>query len=479
MAVLPFVAAADRATASLLRCGFSLTPARSMGEYDCMKTRRQFLRSGCLSIPLLALRANGDSAAQAKVAAADACILLFLNGGMSHLDTFDPKPDQPAEIRGDFNIISTSVPGLRATEHLPALAARMHHLTLLRSVGFDGKLGNHSPACYFMLTGREPEGEAAILAPPRPTDHPSIGSAASRMRPTTAAVPAYVMTPDVLIENAHLTPGQFSGWLGARHEALNVRNDPNRPDFSVAALAQSADLNAVRMAERRHLLARLESREPDRRLAEHYDRAFELLGGGRTRKAFDISSEPERVRERYGRHIVGQSLLLARRLVEAGVRFVNVHWPNVGGGGNWDTHANGFNRLKNTLLPPTDRGLSALLDDLSDRGMLRRTLVVVITEFGRAPQIGKTFQNSGGVAGRDHWSNCFTVVMAGGGLKGGIAFGSSDAKGAYPAESPLTPGDVAATIYHALGIDPATVLRDPEGKTHVLCTGRAVREVFG
>lgn len=444
-----------------------------------LPTRRQILQCGCLSVPLLALRARGNEpAAQARVAPADACILLFLNGGMSHLDTFDPKPDQPAEIRGEFRLISTSVPGLRVTEHLPGLAKRMHRLTQLRSVGFDGKLGNHSPACYFMLTGKEPEGEAAILAPARPTDHPSMGSAASRMRPTTAAVPAYVMTPDVLIENAHLTPGQFAGWLGARHEALNVHGDPNRPDFSVEALAQSADLNADRMAERRGLLARLENQPPDRRLAEHYDRAFELLGGGKTRKAFDIAAEPAAVRDRYGRHVIGQSLLLARRLVEAGVRFVNVHWPNVGGGQNWDTHSNGFNRLKNTLLPPTDRGLAALIDDLSDRGMLQRTLVVVSTEFGRAPQIGKTFQNSGGVAGRDHWSNCFTVVMAGGGLKGGMAYGSSDAKGAYPAESPLTPGDVTATVYAAMGVDPATVLRDPEGKTHTLCTGRAVRAVF-
>jgi Protein of unknown function (DUF1501) len=451
-----------------------------MDEYVEMPTRRQILRCGCLSVPLLALRADArEHAAQARFAPAGACILLFLNGGMSHVDTFDPKPDQPAEIRGEFNVVSTSVPGLRTTEHLPGLAARMHHLTLLRSVGFDGKLGNHSPACYFMLTGKEPEGEAAILAPPRPIDHPSMGSAASRMRPTASAVPAYVMTPDVLIENAHLTPGQFAGWLGARHEAMNVRNDPNRPDFSVAALAPSTDLNDARIVARRDLLTRLETTPPDVRLAEHYNRAFELLGGGKTRKAFDIAAESDRVRERYGRHVIGQSLLLARRLVEAGVRFVNVHWPNVGGGGNWDTHSNGFNRLKNTLLPPTDRGLSALLDDLSDRDLLQRTLIVMMTEFGRAPQIGRTFQNNGGVAGRDHWSNCFTVVMAGGGLKAGIAFGSSDAKGAYPAANPLTPGDLTATVYHALGIDPATVLRDPEGKTHVLCAGRAAQEVFG
>jgi hypothetical protein len=440
-----------------------------------MTTRRDFLRCGCVSVPLLALRARG---ADRDVRPADAGILLFLNGGMSHLDTFDPKPDQPAEIRGEFRTISTSVPGLRVTEHLPGLAARLHHLTLLRSVGFDGKLGNHSPACYFMLTGKEPEGEAAVLAPPRPTDHPGFGAAAALLRPTPAAVPAYVMAPDVLIENAHPTPGSFAGFLGARCEALNVRNDPSKPDFAVAALAPTADLGAERLARRRDLLARLEATPPDRRLAEHFDRAFDLLGGGTARKAFDLAAEPARLRERYGMNVVGQSLLLARRLVEAGVRFVNVHWPNVGGGRNWDTHGDGFNRLKNSLLPPTDRGLSALLDDLADRGLLARTLVVVSTEFGRAPQIGKTFQNNGSPNGRDHWSNCFTVVMAGGGLKAGCAYGSSDAKGAYPAANPLTPADVAATIYRGVGIDPETVLKDAEGRTQVLCTGKAA-EVFG
>jgi hypothetical protein len=439
-----------------------------------MSTRRDFLRFGCVSVPLLALRAQGD---ELGAKPADASILLFLNGGMSHLDTFDPKPNQPAEIRGEFRVVATSVPGLRVTEHLPGLAARMHHLTLLRSVGFDGKLGNHSPACYYMLTGKAPEGEAAILASPRPTDHPSFGSAAAHLKPTPAAVPAYVMAPDVLIENAHLTPGQFAGILGARCEALNVHNDPCKPDFCVEALAQFTELNAERLTKRRGLLAGLES-APDRRLAEHHDRAFSLLGGGQARKAFDIAAEPARVRDRYGMNIVGQSLLLARRLVEAGVRFVNVHWPNVGGGRNWDTHGDGFNRLKNSLLPPTDRGLSALLDDLSERGLLERTLVVVTTEFGRAPQIGKTFQNNGSPNGRDHWSNCFTVVMAGGGLKGGTAFGSSDAKGAYPAENPLTPADVAATIYRALGINPHAELKDSEGKAHVLCTGQAAG-VFG
>jgi uncharacterized protein (DUF1501 family) len=203
----------------------------------------------------------------------------------------------------------------------------------------------------------------------------------------------------------------------------------------------------------------------------YYERAFALLGGGRARAAFDLTAEPSRVRDRYGRDKFGQSVLLARRLVEAGVRFVNVHWPNVGGGANWDTHSNGFQRLEQALLPHADRALSALLEDLEVRGLLEQTLVVVLTEFGRAPQIGRTFQNSGGPGGRDHWSSCFSVVLAGGGICGGQAYGRSDRQGAFPADKPVRPADVVATVYQALGIQPHTRLRDAQGKEHTLCDG--------
>jgi uncharacterized protein (DUF1501 family) len=449
--------------------------------------RRRFLKSSAIAAAALAL---GDflhlrGRAAAATASADACILVFLNGGMSHLDTFDPKPDQPAEIRGEFTTIPTSAPGIRVTEHLQLVARQMHRCTIVRTVGFDGRLQNHSPACYHMLTGREPQGEAAVLAPPRPTDHPTFGAAASRLRPTSGAIPAFAMAPDVLIENAHLTPGQFAGWLGSRHEAFNVKSDPSQPTFALPALAPAADMNEQRLVARRELLRRLNREQPrlaampaGRELDPFYERAFDLLTAGRAQAAFQIAAEPARLREQYGMNVVGQSLLLARRLVEAGVRFVNVHWPNVGGGKNWDTHSDGFNRLKNALLPPTDRGLAALLADLADRGRLERTLVVLMTEFGRAPQIGKTFQNAGGPAGRDHWSNCFSIVLAGGGIAGGRTHGSSDAKGGYPADRPVTPADIAATIYRTLGIDPDVTLHDAEGRTHRLCDGAPIRELF-
>jgi uncharacterized protein (DUF1501 family) len=449
--------------------------------------RRCFLKGGLLAATGTAL---GDFfhlravAAGQRSASADSCVLLFLNGGMSHLDTFDPKPDQPAEIRGEFASIRTTAPGVRVTEHLPRLARQAHRYAVVRTVTFEGRLGNHSPACYYMLTGQEPQGEAAVLAPPTRADQPTMGSTAARLRPAPGNVPAFVMAPDVLIENAHLTPGQFAGWLGSRYEAFNLRADPSRPGFTVPALARSADLPAGRLASRRDLLARLDGR-PDlaagpagRELGPHYERALDLLTSTRARAAFDLDTEPLALRERYGVNPFGQSVLLARRLVEAGVRFVNVHWPNVGGGANWDTHANGFRRLKNNLLPPFDRALSALFEDLADRGLLVRTLVVVLTEFGRAPQIGKTFQNSGGPAGRDHWSSCFSVLLGGGGVRGGQTLGRSDARGTYPAEKPVGPSDVVATVYQALGIDPKATLDDVEGRAHRLCEGTPLHELL-
>jgi hypothetical protein len=445
---------------------------------DTLFSRRRLLQaSAALALgDFLRLRSR---AASPRKATADACIVFFLNGGMSHLDTFDPKPEQPDGIRGEFQVIRTSAPGILVTEHLPRMARNGHRFAVVRSVGYEGKLGNHSPGCYHVLTGREPQGEAAVLAPPLPNDHPTMGSVAARERPAPGSVPSFVMVPDVLLENAHLTPGQFAGWLGNRYQAFNLKQDPSQPGFSVPALTPTPGLDAERLAARRALRDSLSAgRIAASELDPHYQHAFDLLQGSKARRAFEIETEPLRMRERYGRNVIGQSLLLARRLVEAGVRFVNVHWPNVGGGRNWDTHSHGFTRLKHDLLPPTDRALAALLEDLDERGLLGQTLVAVLTEFGRAPQIGRTFQNAGGVGGRDHWSNCFSLVLAGGGIRGGCVYGSSDAKGSFPAEHALTPGDVVATIYEALGIDPQRTLRDSEGRTHILCAGKPVGELF-
>src|SRR3954469_21170887 len=257
--------------------------------------RRAFLRHGAIAGALALgdfLRLRARAAPRAR---AESCVLIFLNGGMSHLDTFDPKPDQPPEIRGEFATVRTSAPGVLVTEHLPRLARLAHHLTVVRSIGFDGRLGNHSPACYHMLTGLEPQGEDAVLAPPRPTDHPTMGSATARLRPTPGTVPAFVMIPDVLIENAHLTPGQFAGWLGSRYEAFRLQGDPNAPDFSIPSLVRPSDVSDERITGRRELLDLLPpgrselSRTPaGREVGAYYDRAFDLLTSTRTQTAFDI-----------------------------------------------------------------------------------------------------------------------------------------------------------------------------------------------
>jgi uncharacterized protein (DUF1501 family) len=450
--------------------------------------RRRFLKlatlagAGLMLGDFLRLEALAGSA---NAATADSCILIFLNGGMSHVDTFDPKPDQPAHIRGEFKTIATSAPGLLVTEQWPLLARLAHLWAVVRTVTFEIIGGNHSPACYHMLTGVQPVGESAVLAPPRPTDQPALGSVVAKLRPTPTNVPAYVMVPDVLIENQHLTPGQFAGWLGSRYEAFRVVGDPSVPAFAVPALARPADMQDVRLAERHALLQRLEALRPAlgatpavRDMDPHYERAFGLLTGTRAQAAFDIAAEPITNRERYGMNKFGQSVLVARRMVEAGVRFVNVHWPNVGGGANWDTHDHGFVRLKRDLIPPTDRALSALLNDLHERGRLRRTLVVLMTEFGRTPVIGQASTNGAGKDGRDHWSRCFSVLLAGGGIRGGQVYGASDAKGAYPGEKPVRPCDIVATAYHALGINAGFTLTDSEGRTHPLCDGKHLGEMF-
>ena len=462
-----------------------MRPRTGPGFPFASSDRRAFLRHGATLASIASLFRLQEVAAGTDRPTADACILVFLNGGMSQIDSFDPKPDASAGIRGEFATIGTSAPGVHCTDQLPRMAQQAHRFAVIRTVGYAGRLGNHSPGCYHMLTGEEPLGDSAVLAPPRPTDQPSMGSVAAKFRPVAAELPPWVMVPDVLIENAFLTPGQFAGSLGARYEAFNVRSDPSRSDFTVPNLALPPGLSANRIAGRRALLTTVNRTRLDladtrtgRNVTPHYQRAFDLLTTRRAQAAFRIADEPAADRQRYGSTTFGQSLLLSRRLVEAGVRFVNVHWPNVSGGRNWDTHRNGFNRLRNDLLPSLDLSLSALLEDLDDRGLLERTLVAVITEFGRAPYIGVTFQNNGSPGGRDHWSDCFSILMAGGGIRGGSVYGQSDRDGAYPAEKHVRPADTVATVYHAKGIDPHVTLPGPLGQPRQLCHGWPIKDLF-
>jgi Protein of unknown function (DUF1501) len=381
---------------------------------------------------------------------ADSCILLFLNGGPSHLDMWDMKPDAPKEVRGEFKPIASSVPGVQLSEHLPRLARSLHHCTLVRSVR-HGVNNSHAAAVYAGLTGHD-RGELGGGA--KPTDYPAIGSVIALQRPPRTSVVPYVALPYITKEGAGgpPQPGFFGGWLGRRLDPLWVLRDPNAPGFGMPELSPRQDLSADRLKDRRALVSSFERGTPGQDLDGVRAKAFDMLTGTATQKAFRLDEEAAKVRDAYGRNIYGQSVLLSRRLIEAGTRVACISWaPDANA--TWDTHGGNFAKLKSQLLPQLDMALSSLLGDLADRGMLERTLVAVMGEFGRTPKVN-------GGAGRDHWNFCYGLMLAGGGIKGGYVHGSSDRIGAYPSRNPVSPADVIATIYHALGIPADLELRD-------------------
>jgi hypothetical protein len=413
---------------------------------------------GALNLTLPQVLAAGEQRSRSGAApAADSCILVFLNGGPSHLDMWDMKPELPKEMRSEFKPIATSVPGVQVCEHLPRLSRLMDRCTLVRSV--HHKEVAHAPAVYTAMTG-VPSGVRAGILGAKPTDHPAVGSVVGRYRPPTSHVMPYVLLPYVTAEGAGgpPQPGFFGGWLGKTHDPFIVLKGGKDPDgFNLPALTPEAGMTADRVRDRSQLLTgvnrtggvRVEQADEMARLQA---RACDLLTSATAQRAFRLDQEPAKVRESYGRNIYGQSLLLARRLVEAGTRLACISWaPDANA--TWDTHGQNFTKLKNELLPPFDLGFTRLLTDLSERGLLERTLVVVMGEIGRTPKIN-------GNAGRDHWEFCYTVLFAGGGTKGGFVYGASDKYGAYPSQNPVSAGDVIATIYHALGIAPDLELRD-------------------
>lgn len=432
---------------------------------------------GALNLTLPRVLAAGERRSQSGgTPAADACILVFLNGGPSHLDMWDMKPDLPKELRSEFKPIATSVPGVQVCEHLPRLAQLMSHCTLVRSV--HHREVAHAPAVYTALTGVPSNVRAGILGA-KPTDHPAIGSVLARYRPPTSQVMPYVLMPYLTAEGAGgpPQPGFLGGWLGKTHDPFLVLKGGPTPDgFNLPALTPEAGMTAERVRDRSQLLAGVNRISPvgdeqARELERLQARACDLLTSSAAQRAFRLDQEPARVRDAYGRNIYGQSLLLARRLVEAGTRLACISWaPDANA--TWDTHGDNFNKLKNQLLPPFDLGFSRLLTDLTDRGLLERTLVVVMGEIGRTPKIN-------GGAGRDHWEFCYTVLFAGGGVKGGFVYGASDKHGAYPSQNPVTAGDIIATIYHSLGIAPDLELRDRLDRPIALVPGSApITDVF-
>jgi Protein of unknown function (DUF1501) len=427
--------------------------------------RRQFL--GTLALTGLSL---GQSSAPVLAAptrkSIRSCILIFYYGGPSHLDTYDPKPDAPAEVRGEYRTISTVVPGVRVCEHLPRTARLIDRLALVR--GLHHPMRNHNSAAAEALTGRTPAGGDQELLTDDPRGLPTLGSAVSYALGSRAHILPYVALPYTLYNVVQL-PGQAPGLLGGSHDRFQVEGDPSNPNFHIAALEQSTELGS-----RAALLRSLDHTKLPGRAAQsdaYRERALRLVASPEVRRLFDLSREPARLRERYGRHRFGQSLLLARRLVEGGVNFVAAFDGQTNGQeANWDSHERLFPRHRQ-LIPPSDQAFSALIEDLETRGLLDTTLVVAMGEFGRTPKMN-------GSGGRDHWPDCYTAVLAGGGVRGGVIYGASDRIGAYPARDPVTPGDLAATIFWRFGIDPDAVVRDQTARPFRLAEGRALVPLF-
>ncbi len=469
-------------------------------------SRRELLLGGAVGLggldlvglDLPGLLAAEESAGPSR-ARAKSCILFFMEGGPAHQDLWDLKPEAPLEYRGEFKPIPTKVPGVQVCDHLPMLAGQMHHFAQVRSVHHD--VNDHNAGAYYCLTGHSPRVGNKLIISPSPSLFPSYGSVLARLRPSGNQLPDFVHIPEVLSNLNYDLPGQFAGFFGRQFDPY-VTGDPSLPGFNTSIFELSDDVSKERFLRRRRLREKMIeslSARPggDRLLGKtegHYRKAFELLGSPRVRDAFDLSLESDRTRERYGfdrksnraklarefggvPHL-GQSMLLARRLVEAGSRLVTVcagrRYCQA-----WDTHRKHFPLMKRSLLPLTDRALSALVEDLDERGLLDETLVVVMGEFGRTPKIGQVTSNAGAdKGGRDHWPHCYSVLFAGAGVSGGAIYGKSDRYAAFPESNPVTPEDIAATIYDLMGLDPGMEITDRLDRTVHLSDGAAIREIY-
>jgi hypothetical protein len=420
-------------------------------------------------------------------------ILLYLQGGPSHIDIWDPKPDAPSNVRGEFKAIPTVVPGIQLSETMPLLARRMNKATLIRSVSYTpAGLFNHTAAMYQMLTGETPDkvSPSGQLEPPSPADYPNAGSHISKMKPPDVPMLPFVMLPRPLQESNVIGKAGTAGFLGRAYDPYYFYQDPNEP-IKLDDLALRPEVSTVRLQRRATLQKTLEEGMPEIEKAvsnyaldKYYQKAYDLILSGRARKAFDLTQEPDKMRDRYGRHTFGQSALLARRLIEAGTRFVQVNWPSVANGDPnttaWDTHAANFGPLRNLHCPKLDSALSALLEDMDQRGMLKETLVLSIGEFGRSPRLGVSTSGNGNAPdGRDHWPYCYTGLIAGAGIGRGVIYGKSDATGSTPVENPTHPTDILATVYHALGIPPTTIIRNHLDQPRELVKGKPITALFG
>jgi hypothetical protein len=418
---------------------------------------------------------------------ARSCLLIYLFGGPSQIDIWDLKPDAPELFRGEFRPIATSAPGVLICEHLPRLALQADRFCLIRSMRHEHP--RHGWGLYYMLTGRK-HNRPDLDAPPTPDDFPGLGALVNKLGPSPDGGPSAITLPrwnrfnDVPNDYA----GEKAGFLGHSFDPWLIRGGgADGTDFRIPSLELPADLPVGRVSERRRLLDAV-----DRHLGQLGEngqtrdalvrQAHALLASERVRRAFRVDEEPARLRARYGAHPFGQGLLLARRLIEAGTRLVQVNWHDDGRDVKspfWDTHKDNFNTLKNVLLPPLDQSLSALLDDMHSRGLLEETLVVVMGEFGRTPRIGQVVMNAAtDPRGRDHWPHAYSVLVAGAGIRGGAIYGASDNRAAFVADRPVSPPDLQATVLHLLGIDPAATISDRRGRTHAASTGTPVVGLF-
>ncbi|HLJ11460.1 MAG TPA: DUF1501 domain-containing protein [Planctomycetaceae bacterium] len=452
-------------------------------------TRREVMRIGGLGFTGLMcsdwLRAQAAAELSTRAGApaagsfgkAKACILIYSYGGPSHLDTLDLKPEAPLEIRGEFQPIATRVPGTSICEHLPRLAALADRYAIIRSAGHRDN--DHAIGAYLVLTGySHPKNSVLGIEPPAsPQDLPSVGSVVSKLRAAQEAMFSYVTLGDLRHLGNHDSMGQNAGCLGKAYDPFTVpfkRPGNGELDMSlVASVLGEAD--GARLGRRRQFLDVISRAAPaldathNVRAIDNFSRkAFELLSSKASRDAFDLLQEPQPIRDAYGADPFGKNCLLARRLVEAGVPLVTLY---SGGNRDWDTHNDNFRNLKNTLLPPTDRGVSVLLEDLESRGLLDQTLVVWMGEMGRTPLINKG-------AGRDHWSFCFSLLMAGGGIRGGQVYGTSDRGASYPAQNPVSPANIAATIFHCLGIDSHGHVQDQAGRPLIISAGEPISAIL-
>jgi hypothetical protein len=454
------------------------------GFYDVGFSRRHLLKVGGMGLLGLTMPKLLQAAEKKQITPrAKSIIFLFQFGGPSHIDMFDRKPEAPEGIRGPLKGIPTILPGLHVCEGLPRVAKIMDKVTLIRSMHHTMK--NHNSASYYALTGHNPPVDDIRLRDSQEL-FPGYASVVDKLGPSSGEMPTSVSYPYV-IRDGSITPGQHASFLGKVHDPFLFTQDPNASDFKLPELTLPSNVSYERLTARRELQKMIDAQtrlldysSQARGMDAYYEKALAMLHSEKLRKAFDLSSEPEDLREKYGRTTYGQSLLLARRLVEAGTKFVTVYFSsNIGGqstnGGGWDTH--GFNNtrmypiIEKYHLPITDQTLPTFLEDMDSSGLLEDTLVVWMGEFGRTPKINAN-------ASRDHWPDCYTVLLAGGGVKRGFIYGASDKNGAYPAENPVRPDDLAATMFYALGIDPHTHVYGSGNRPVQIADGNPVMDIF-